>query len=185
MNVGRDATRGFIDDLLDGATAGEAFANVLKKIGDHLLDLAMNDLFGGGGSQGYGLIGKLFGFSSGGYTGPGGKNDPAGIVHKGEVVFSQDDIRRNGGVAAVEAMRAGTTVAPPSMPRLQAPANQNAPSGIQADVRVYVDQNGNWQAAVERISQSNVKAGLAQYDKGGAIRAARDLRVANQRGYIR
>jgi len=44
---------------------------------------------------------------SGGYTGPGGKYQPAGIVHKGEVVFSQEDVARHGGVASVEAMRKG------------------------------------------------------------------------------
>ncbi|WP_323600618.1 phage tail length tape measure family protein [Pseudomonas putida] len=47
------------------------------------------------------------GFSTGGYTGPGGVNDPAGIVHKGEVVWSQADIKRFGGVAAVENLRTG------------------------------------------------------------------------------
>ncbi|SPL69144.1 tape measure protein [Acinetobacter stercoris] len=47
------------------------------------------------------------GFYTGGYTGPGGKFDPAGVVHKGEVVFSQEDIKRWGGVANVEAMRKG------------------------------------------------------------------------------
>lgn len=47
------------------------------------------------------------GYADGGYTGSGGKNDPAGIVHKGEVVWSQDDIRRAGGVSNVEAMRKG------------------------------------------------------------------------------
>lgn len=51
------------------------------------------------------------GFSGGGYTGPGGVNDPAGVVHKGEVVWSQADIRRFGGVSAVEALRTGS-VAP-------------------------------------------------------------------------
>lgn len=45
------------------------------------------------------------GFASGGYTGPGGKYEPAGVVHKGEVVFSQDDVAAHGGVNAVEAMR--------------------------------------------------------------------------------
>ena len=44
-------------------------------------------------------------FASGGYTGSGGKYQPAGVVHKGEVVFSQDDVARHGGVAAVEGMR--------------------------------------------------------------------------------
>ena len=47
------------------------------------------------------------GFSSGGYTGAGGVNEPAGMVHKGEVVWSQADISRFGGVAAVESLRKG------------------------------------------------------------------------------
>jgi lambda family phage tail tape measure protein len=47
------------------------------------------------------------GFSSGGYTGAGGKYEPAGIVHKGEVVWSQADIARAGGVGIVDAMRRG------------------------------------------------------------------------------
>lgn len=45
------------------------------------------------------------GYSDGGFTGYGAKYDPAGIVHKGEVVWSQEDIKRWGGVAAVESMR--------------------------------------------------------------------------------
>lgn len=47
------------------------------------------------------------GFATGGYTGPGGKYEPAGIVHRGEVVWSQEDVRRAGGVGVVEAMRLG------------------------------------------------------------------------------
>ncbi len=61
----------------------------------------------GGGLLGGGGFGSLFGFSSGGYTGSGGKFEPAGIVHKGEVVWSQDDINRAGGVSIVEALRKG------------------------------------------------------------------------------
>lgn len=55
---------------------------------------------------GTGIIGGLS-LSSGGYTGAGGKYEPAGIVHRGEVVWSQDDIARAGGVGIVEAMRKG------------------------------------------------------------------------------
>jgi len=47
------------------------------------------------------------GYSSGGYTGNGGVNEPAGVVHKGEVVWSQADVARAGGVGIVEAMRQG------------------------------------------------------------------------------
>jgi hypothetical protein len=38
------------------------------------------------------------GFAEGGFTGPGGKYEPAGIVHKGEFVFDQDTTSRNRGL---------------------------------------------------------------------------------------
>lgn len=47
------------------------------------------------------------GYSNGGYTGPGGVNEYAGPAHKGEIVWSQKNIRDYGGVAAVEALRKG------------------------------------------------------------------------------
>ncbi|HBQ2117141.1 TPA: phage tail length tape measure family protein [Klebsiella pneumoniae] len=46
------------------------------------------------------------GFDSGGYTGPGGKYQPAGIVHKGEYVFDQASTNRIG-VSQLEALRNG------------------------------------------------------------------------------
>ncbi|HDS8977917.1 TPA: phage tail length tape measure family protein, partial [Raoultella ornithinolytica] len=46
------------------------------------------------------------GFTSGGYTGPGGKYQPAGIVHKGEYVFDQASTTRIG-VSQLEALRNG------------------------------------------------------------------------------
>lgn len=46
-------------------------------------------------------------FYDGGYTGTGGKYDVAGVVHKGEVVWSQEDVARSGGVSAVERARRG------------------------------------------------------------------------------
>ena len=50
------------------------------------------------------LIGEknIRGYSSGGYTGDGGKYDVAGLVHKGEYVLSQDDLRNMGGVQNVQ-----------------------------------------------------------------------------------
>jgi len=70
----------------------------------------MSSGFGGGGAY-TGTLSSLFsgawGFSSGGYTGDGGVLEPAGVVHKGEVVWSQRDVARAGGVDIVEAMRRG------------------------------------------------------------------------------
>lgn len=50
-------------------------------------------------------------FATGGYTGDGGKYEPAGIVHRGEVVFNQDDVKALGGPSAVNRMR-------PTYPRM-------------------------------------------------------------------
>ena len=61
-------------------------------------------------SGGIAKVGKVFdgkGYSTGGYTGAGGVNEAAGIVHKGEVVFSQRDVAKFGGWQAVEALRRG------------------------------------------------------------------------------
>ncbi len=62
----------------------------------------LGGLFGGGGgktfgSGGLGTVLSLVGLSGGGYTGSGGKYQPAGIVHKGEGVLSQEDVRAIGG----------------------------------------------------------------------------------------
>lgn len=44
-------------------------------------------------------------YASGGYTGPGGKYQPAGIVHAGEVVWSQQDVAMAGGPSRANSMR--------------------------------------------------------------------------------
>jgi hypothetical protein len=61
-------------------------------------------------------LGVVPGFSTGGYTGPGGVNETAGIVHKGEVVWSQSDIARAGGLSIVEALRTGSMEIPAGTP---------------------------------------------------------------------
>ena len=45
-------------------------------------------------------------FSEGGYTGAGGKYEPAGIVHRGEFVLPASSVNRIG-LPTLEAMRAG------------------------------------------------------------------------------
>jgi hypothetical protein len=49
--------------------------------------------------------GGLQEFGVGGYTGPGAKDQPAGVVHAGEVVWSQADVRAHGGPDRVDQMR--------------------------------------------------------------------------------
>lgn len=47
-------------------------------------------------------------YATGGYTGPGGKYEKAGFVHKGEVVFSQEDVARIG-LSPLLGLRTGKT----------------------------------------------------------------------------
>lgn len=47
------------------------------------------------------------GFESGGWTGNGGRSEVAGVVHGGEMVWSQSDVRRVGGRQAAEDIRQG------------------------------------------------------------------------------
>ncbi|WP_213688257.1 tape measure protein [Acinetobacter baumannii] len=67
-------------------------------------------LIAGAVAQGASIIANIRaikdqGFADGGYTGRGGKYEVAGAVHKGEIVWSQEDIKRWGGVSVVESMR--------------------------------------------------------------------------------
>ncbi|MCE1053425.1 tape measure protein [Pseudomonas alloputida] len=87
----------------------------------------------------YALIrGISGGFAEGGYTGPGGKYEPAGVVHKGEVVWSQADIRRFGGVSAVEALRTGN-VTPITSARMTggSQGQSGSAAGIQQNINVH------------------------------------------------
>lgn len=112
-DVARTGARGFIADLIEERTAAEALGNVLSQLGNQLIDLGFGALFGTGGGKGqFGLIGSALGFASGGYTGAGGKYQPAGVVHKGEYVFDQEATRRIG-VDNLEAMSAGRLMGPP------------------------------------------------------------------------
>lgn len=99
-------------------------------------------------------------FSSGGYTGAGGKYEPAGIVHKGEVVFSQRDVRNHGGVAAVERLRLrgyadGGVVGVPSPALFGAkPAG-----GLTVNLTVNVENGGG---DTEQQVQQGVEAGFRE-----------------------
>ena len=67
---------------------------------------ALNSIVGGLGGDaggGLGILGSifsgftsLFGFADGGYTGPGRKHEPAGVVHRGEFVFDKRSVDRIG-----------------------------------------------------------------------------------------
>jgi len=127
-NVATGALSSFASDMLRGASAADALRNQLLRIADVLInklsESLISSLFGGlsGGSSGGGILaslGSLLGFADGGYTGEGGKYEPAGIVHRGEYVIPADVVRRVG-VGNLEALRRGYAngglVGAPSLP---------------------------------------------------------------------
>ncbi|WP_343314892.1 hypothetical protein AAIB41_15275 [Brucella sp. BE17] len=170
--------RGIVDDLVNGVSAADAFANALGRIADKLLDMAFDDLFtgifkGSGGGGGF-FSGLIPGFAR------GTNSAPRGVALVGEK--GPELVRFRGGEQVIPNHR----LTAPTMPILSSPVtSQQAQNGVIADVRVYVDQDGNWKAEVERISQRNVKQGFAARDKGSAVRTANDLRQVAARGYTR
>lgn len=87
------------------------------------------------------------GFESGGFTGAGPRNQPAGIVHAGEVVFSQDDVRRWGGPGVVDRMRRrgyarGGIVGTPAAPILGPAQGGGMKITIKQQPGVAVEQVG-------------------------------------------
>lgn len=92
------AGRNLIQQIINGVTSKLAYLREkFSSIGSMI-------------SGGIAKVGKVFdgkGYSTGGYTGAGGVHEAAGIVHKGEVVFSQRDVAKFGGWQAVEAIRRG------------------------------------------------------------------------------
>lgn len=87
-----------------GMDGSEAFGNALRNLAAELLKSQVLKLimsFAASGMPGSGFVGALSkglsgGFSEGGFTGGGGKFEPAGIVHRGEYVFSAETVKRIG-----------------------------------------------------------------------------------------
>lgn len=107
------------------------------------------------------------GFANGGYTGSGGKYDPAGIVHKGEVVFSQEDIARHGGVEAVETFRkTGYLERNASM---AAPAASSAATPANVTVQVIEDASkaGRTEESTGDNSERVIQIFVANIRQGG------------------
>lgn len=84
--------------VASGATsAGDALKQLLLEILKAQLQKGLTKIFSGAGSGGFvSILGGLLGFSEGGFTGNGGKNEPAGVVHRGEYVFSKATVQRIG-----------------------------------------------------------------------------------------
>lgn len=114
-----NAFKGMEDALFQFVTNGKMdFASLADSIIADMIRIAIRQsitgplagmlggVFGGAAVPDTSYAPSLAGFyASGGYTGDGGRYEPAGIVHKGEGVLSQDDMRSLGGRYGFERLR--------------------------------------------------------------------------------
>jgi hypothetical protein len=189
MELSQGVFRDFRNELQQGTTAWDAFGkagvNALGRIADKLADKALDSvissIFGsfklggsGGigaaqslGSTGFSLTGTGGLFAEGGYTGAGAKYQPAGIVHAGEFVFSQQRTSQLG-VGYLDRLHRGYAdggLVTPAGSAITALNRAPQPSGVsgsnsgeravRVDVAVSVDQSGNLQAYVKNVSQQS------------------------------
>lgn len=176
---------GFFENLADRFTD-----RMLENLADNLFDIFSDAMKGmsGGGSGFMGSLMKLIpGFSEGGYTGPGGVHEAKGVVHGGEVVWSQKDVARAGGVAVVEAMRkgmrgyaAGGVVMPSVIPRLNA-SMARVSAGARQPVIIEQHLHNNFEGAVmtdELLASMDAKANAARL---GAVAQVASVSMQQQR----
>jgi hypothetical protein len=188
-------------ELAAGASAWQALEKaalnalnkIIDKLADKALDAGISKLFGsflGGGLGGInadgsiiGAIGPtsvggapLVGFDLGGPTGPGGKYEPAGIVHKGEFVFDQDATSRIGVGNLMKLMKGYADGGPVGGPGLwgsgsqgqQGSASSTAP-GLQVSIGVSIDDDGKLTAYVKNVSAQTTSDGLSGYIQSPAF----------------
>ena len=136
----------------------------------------------GGSASGYGLGTSIpnKGYSTGGYTGAGGVNTPAGIVHKGEVVFNQRDVARFGGWRVLDKIRKAGLTALGSILPSSAPETRPALAGavpVAADfnrgggggMNINITINGGSSSAAEIARE--VRRQIEQMTANAARRA--------------
>lgn len=123
------------------------------------------------------------GFASGGYTGPGGKYQPAGIVHKGEYVFDQASTNRIG-VSQLEALRNGKPLDATLGRSGFGTGVQNVSSSQKTIVHAPIVQNNNLQGITpEQLSTTlNQNNGLMSKQLSKQIKSEMASEVISPKG---
>jgi len=145
-----------------------------------------SNLFGGGGSASGALplpgssafIGPTF--ANGGYTGSGGKYEPAGIVHKGEYVIDAASTRRIG-VSNLNRLRGYADgglvddVSPLMAARIASPVAGSMAAPVSVPITISIDATGADAAGLQRVQQQ-----LASLEKNLPGRIEAETRKAQK-----
>lgn len=93
--AGAEALADVFGSVLDGSMSAEdALKQLLLQMAKVQMQKAFLGMFEGSGIGS--AVGGLLGFAEGGYTGQGGKFEPAGVVHRGEFVMSKEAVQKLG-----------------------------------------------------------------------------------------
>ena len=130
-------------------------------------------------------IGGLY--AEGGYTGPGGKYQPAGVVHKGEYVMNA--AATSGiGVAALNRLQGyadggfvSDRLPKPSfgLPAYRGGSNggaAGAPQNVHVTVGIEMNANGEWQGYVKDVAQTTSAKTVSATMESSVVRRSRGLR---------
>lgn len=183
-----------LSGLLTGTTTlTDAVKNLTNSLIDAVLQAALlgqgplAGLFGT--ATGGGIFGSIFGWAEGGYTGRGGKHEPAGIVHKGEYVMSAAATRRIG-VKNLEGLHlsakrgyseGGYVGSTPSLRQHDLkPANSNAAPMQQISISAPITVEGSAGTPEQNTDLANKMAKQMEQSMRGMV--ADELRRASRPG---
>lgn len=153
-NLFTKAFQGMEDAIVNFAMTGKAdFKSLANSIIADLIRIQARQaivgmtgsLFGQDGPLA--AAGKFFGFASGGYTGDGGKYEPAGIVHKGEYVINAAATKRLG-LGYLNSLNGYANGG------LVGGGGAAAPVGGDVHISVTVDAGGQVQSQASGINES-------------------------------
>lgn len=170
-NIELDAIDRLTDGLADAGTEfiklGGIAGDVLNSIIRDMIRLAAQQaIFGsvGGAGGAIGGIGKLLGFSTGGYTGDGPKGKVAGVVHKGEYVVPAETVKRVG-VSSLEGLSSGNMAARSMVGATATPAPRQTivNQSFTLDARYGITTPELLQHVNETARRESANAGSAAY----------------------
>jgi len=153
--------------IVQGKDMGTALARVFDQIATDLLSSGISQLIGGGSSGGGGLFGSLLS----GLVGPGMTTGTPLTIPAGGAEALLPPSFAGGGYTG-DGPRTGGLDGRGGFPAILHPREtvvdhtQGGGGGTQRiDVRVYVDEDGQWQGRVEQIAGDVTQRGLAAYDR--------------------
>ncbi|WP_148568998.1 phage tail tape measure protein [Leclercia adecarboxylata] len=156
-NVAASTFDGMTQNLADMLTTGKAkWGDFTRSTLSMLAQIALKQ-------AGVGIVGAVssaIGFAGGGYTGSGGKYEPAGVVHRGEFVFTKEATNRIGVGNLYSMMRgyaSGGLVGGGSMP-----ASPMGGVSVYAPVSVSQQGGGGDTSQADTIGTARQLQGIVQ-----------------------